>query len=128
MSNEDTSYRVGRGRPPRHSQFQKGRSGNPKGRPKAMKSADTILREQLAKKISIGTGASRRRVTTLEAVVMQLVRSGLKGDRKSTELMLKMQTSEAALPEQATLFSSEQDKEILESFIKKFAGKGDGSG
>lgn len=59
---------------------------------------------------------------------MQLVRSGLKGDRKSTELMLKMQTSEAALPEQATLFSSEQDKEILESFIKKFAGKGDGSG
>lgn len=66
MSNEDTSYRVGRGRPPRHSQFQKGRSGNPKGRPKAMKSADTILREQLAKKISIGTGASRRRVTTLK--------------------------------------------------------------
>jgi hypothetical protein len=32
MNNDD--YEIGYGRPPRHSQFKPGQSGNPKGRPK----------------------------------------------------------------------------------------------
>jgi hypothetical protein len=34
---DDENYRVGRGRPPKHSQFKKGRSGNPRGRPRKLR-------------------------------------------------------------------------------------------
>jgi hypothetical protein len=41
-------YEVGRGRPPAHSRFQRGRSGNPGGRKKESKNFKTILEAILA--------------------------------------------------------------------------------
>lgn len=40
-------YEVGYGRPPTHTRFQPGKSGNPNGRPKGSKNTKTILMEEL---------------------------------------------------------------------------------
>jgi hypothetical protein len=39
--------KVGYGRPPKHSQFAPGRSGNLNGRPKGSKNMTTLLQEEL---------------------------------------------------------------------------------
>ena len=36
-------YEVGYGKPPLHTRFQKGKSGNPKGRPRGKKNMSTLL-------------------------------------------------------------------------------------
>ena len=43
----------GYGKPPRHSQFKKGQSGNPQGRPKGSRNFSTDLKETLEKLIRI---------------------------------------------------------------------------
>ena len=64
---------VGYGRPPAHSQFKKGQSGNPHGRRKNSKSLKTLIRQALTGLITIREGEKRRSINKLEGVVLRQV-------------------------------------------------------
>jgi hypothetical protein len=76
-------YEVGYGKPPRHAGFQKGRSGNPKGRPKGSKNLATLLTEALDEKVQVTEDGKRRRVTKRELVIKQLVNKSASADLRA---------------------------------------------
>lgn len=74
-------YEVGYGKPPEASRWQKGQSGNPKGRPKTradhLRDAAAILSEPVTARTPDGKPVS---LAGLEAAYLALCRKGLKGD------------------------------------------------
>jgi len=83
-------YEIGYRKPPKHSQFKAGRSGNPRGRPKGRKNGATLLEEALGKKITVSEQGRRKTVSSYEAMIMQLVIKAVKGDLKAVDKVIKL--------------------------------------
>lgn len=86
-------YAVGRGKPPVHSRFQKGKSGNPSGRPKKgyqQKSPEAILRDRLLRGVKVAINGKRQEVPALEAVVMRLVQNAMEKDNRAAKLVVEL--------------------------------------
>jgi hypothetical protein len=62
---------VGPGRPPLHTRFQKGQSGNPGGR--RTKSLPALLANALNETVVVTIDGRRRKITKREAIVTQMV-------------------------------------------------------
>lgn len=90
MSDGKHPYEVGYGRPPKHTQFVKGASGNPKGRPKGSKSFAAILNKNGRQLIEITENGRRRRITKFEAIALQLVNQGASGNLKAIRDLLRV--------------------------------------
>src|SRR6516225_8993744 len=83
-------YEVGYGKPPRHTRFQKGRSGNPTGRPRGRKNMATLLSAALDASIIVVENGRRKKITKREAIVTQLVNKSASADLKATQIVLAM--------------------------------------
>jgi uncharacterized protein DUF5681 len=79
---------VGYRKPPEHSQFKPGKSGNLKGRPKGTKNLKTDLMEELDEKILVHEGDQPRRMSKQRAIVKSLVNRTLKGDARAASSLL----------------------------------------
>jgi hypothetical protein len=62
-------YEVGYGRPPDHTRFKKGRSGNPRGRPQGRTNARSIVSRAISEKVTIREGDKARDMTKLEGLL-----------------------------------------------------------
>lgn len=83
-------YDVGYGKPPRDTRFKKGRSGNPKGRPRGSKGLSASLLEPLSRKVQITEGGRTRKVTQLEAFMLLQTKMALNGDPAAANRLIRM--------------------------------------
>jgi hypothetical protein len=87
-SDKELDYEVGYGRPPRHTRFEPGRSGNPRGRPNRSKNLATLLSEALREPVIVTENGRRRKVSKRQAVIKQLVNRSAQGDLKAMQMLL----------------------------------------
>lgn len=83
-------YKVGKGRPPKHSQFKKGQSGNPKGRPKGSKNFSTDLKDTLKESVALTKDGKRKNVSTQKAALLRLREKALAGDARALDKLLDL--------------------------------------
>ena len=90
MSRSGKGYEIGRGRPPKETQWPKGKSANPGGRSSRR---PTGLLEMIDKllltHVKITRDGVSKRVTTLEAILEQLWSKGIAGDRRAMAVYIR---------------------------------------
>lgn len=81
---------VGYANPPKRTQFKKGQSGNPRGRPPRKKAVSTMLDEILYKQVEITEGGRRRKVAAVEALLKRQLAEAMKGDARAFDRLFKL--------------------------------------
>ncbi len=74
---------VGYKRPPVHTRFQKGRSGNPRGRQKGVRDFAADVKRSLEIPVTLNDQGRAKRVSTQEALILRLREKALKGDNRA---------------------------------------------
>jgi hypothetical protein len=81
-------YKVGYGRPPEHTRFQPGQSGNKAGGRKGQPTPGEILMKESARLVKIKRGDTVETITKHEAIVRRLLQSAIEGDIAAARLVL----------------------------------------
>jgi hypothetical protein len=80
--------KVGKGNPPEHTRFGKGKSGNPKGRPKGAKNLSTIIMEAANDQVMATIDGKPRKIAKVVATAMQLATKAASGNQQSMGQLL----------------------------------------
>jgi hypothetical protein len=85
-----SDYDVGYCKPPKHSRFAPGRTGNPKGRRKGARNFRTDIRAILRALVTVTRNGKSRRLPTQEAVLLRLCERALAGDTRALDRFIAL--------------------------------------
>ena len=121
---DNTEYAVGYGRPPKHTRWKKGHSGNPAGRAKGARGLKTDLRAELISRMEISMNGKRVTGTKQQLMLRTLTARAAAGDVRATRILIDLvlqvfgPEDEHAGPKGL----SRSDQQILDQLIGRRSG------
>lgn len=82
-SKKKDDHKIGYGKPPKETQFKKGTSGNPRGRPKGVKNMCTSLKRLYNQEVPIREGNKVHKMSILEVIVTKQLHNAMTGNTKA---------------------------------------------
>jgi hypothetical protein len=122
---DQRDYKVGYRKPPSHTRFVKGQSGNPRGRAPGAKNMKTLLTKALNELVVVTDNGGRRKVSKREAIITQLVNRSAKADFKAIQILLGMirDNESDTDPHSSDPTFTEADQQIIQRLQARFRGE-----
>ena len=123
MDKDEGEYKVGRGKPPLHSRFKRGQSGNPRGPRPRPKNLPALLVAALNEPVVASADGDSRQITKREAVIAQLVDMSAGADLRAMKMLIDMlkeieeRAGTAPLPKASALTPA--DEEVVENLLAR---------
>ena len=122
MSRKPKKYDVGYGKPPKANRFQKGKSGNPRGRPKGAGGLKQDIERELSIEVQVTENGKPLKTTKQQLVIKRLTTDAAQGDRMAAfgllELLRKLGGGSEPEPGGARP-QNEEDQKIIDDFIQR---------
>jgi hypothetical protein len=129
MSDDD--YAVGYRRPPLHSRFQPGQSGNPSGNKRGVRSLKQDLQQELIETVTVRENGKQLKLSKQQLVVKALVSKAAKGDTRAIAKLIDVVSSVFGLaPEDHNAAGplSQDDEAVMAAAIARAAEREGGAG
>ena len=122
MADGESDYKVGPGKPPLHTRFKKGQSGNPRG--PRRKDLSSLLVAALNEPVYVTIDGKRRKITKREAIVTQMVNKSTSADLRATKMLIDMmkgveQKAGVPSPTPAPPPLTEADEQVVEQLVER---------
>src|SRR6476646_2838285 len=118
IDGDQTRYEVGYGKPPKHSRFKKGQSGNPRGRKRSfgldLAGWESPLRKYLLEFKTVRIDGKKQRLPVVDLLIRRAVANALGGCTKSLKLLLDASGGLRTLLEEQTRQMTEADEALIE--------------
>jgi len=128
-ADKQRDYAVGYGKPPRHTRFTQGQSGNPRGRARGAKNLKTLLIETLNELVVVAENGRRRTINKRHAFIKQIVNQAVKGNWRAAKLLLDtlQRIEDRTEPETAEASFDAADAKVIEQLMTRLGGRRSGS-
>jgi hypothetical protein len=127
IPNDDArDYKVGYKKPPLHTRFKKGQSGNPRGRPRGARNFSSVLNEALNQRVVVTENGRRRKISKRELGIRQLVDKFAMAEMQATRMLLGLMLERerlvaAASPAERRSFGA-ADQKVIDNLLKRLRG------
>ena len=122
-ASEEDTYEVGYGKPPKHTRFKPGQSGNPKGRPRGAPNLRTVFTKAVQETVTIREGDKTRNLSKARAIIQVTLNKGLKGDPKGLAAIVQLARMTGLMDEEPDTAANDnlsaQDQEIIAEFLER---------
>jgi hypothetical protein len=112
---------VGYGKPPKHTRFKKGQSGNASGRPNGARNLNTAIAKVMKTKVTVRKGTRTLEMFAVDAIANRLLQRALEGDLKALKGLIEhggLSDAFADAVQRSTPFAPE-DLEILQDALAR---------